>query len=208
LEVSVRVNGQHDSYQWLTILAVLILAGLGATLWYVRQPASQAVSIEISTPPPAVQATPNTSKDASKTVKVYVTGAVMRPGVFTVSASARVEDVVKSAGGFTFDAARDQVNLAASVTDGQHIRIPAHNEVTSPPPNQTGKVGASLGKLNINTASVADLEKLPRIGSAIAARIVSYRESHGPFTSIEQLKELKIVRESDFEQIMDLITVS
>ncbi len=107
------------------------------------------------------------------------------------------------------DADRARINLASVVRDGQQIHVPAFRESLSNTPAGGGSPGVpGSTRININTASVADLEKLPAIGEAIANRIVGYRESHGPFTHIEDLRDLKLLRsESDFNQIKDLITV-
>ena len=107
--------------------------------------------------------------------------------------------------------ASDYVNLAAHISDGQHIHIPRQGEITSAPLAELPRTDASPSKetelLNINTASAADLEELPRIGPALAQRIVEYREANGPFQSIEDLQQVSGVGPALIEQIEPLITV-
>lgn len=144
-------------------------------------------------------------------VIVNITGAVRYPDAYKLPSEARVKDVVLAAGGFSEDVASDYVNLAAHISDGQHIHIPRQGEITSAPLAELPRTDASPSKetelLNINTASAADLEELPRIGPALAQRIVEYREANGPFQSIEDLQQVSGVGPALIEQIEPLITV-
>jgi len=117
-----------------------------------------------------------------------------------------VENAIEAAGGLAVDADRAQVNLASFLKDGQHIHVPSFRETLG---GTTGS-GSSVApgkdaRVNVNRASAAELERLPRIGAVIAGRIVAYREEHGPFKSVDELKEFKLLREADLEQIRDLI---
>lgn len=144
-------------------------------------------------------------------VIVSITGAIRYPDAYRLPSEARVKDVVLAAGGFSEDVASDYVNLAARITDGQHIHIPRHGEITSAPlaelPRTDDSPSQETELLNINTASAADLEDLPRIGPALAGRIVEYREANGPFQSIEDLQQVSGVGPALIEQIAPLITV-
>lgn len=197
---------QTERYQGILILVLVFLATAGAALWYTRAPSGE----------PLVAATPTGSGVRSsageanadgRIGKVYLTGGVVRPGVYTVPPGARVEDVVKAAGGLTVDADRERVNLASTVRDGQHIHVPTFREALSANGSNFSVGQSWSGKININTASAAELERLPRVGEVIANRIVTYRQANGPFRRVEELKEFHLVGEADFEQIKDLVCV-
>jgi competence protein ComEA len=133
---------------------------------------------------------------------VYVSGAVVKPGVVKLPAGSRVQDAVGAVGGVTGDADFAKVNLAEKVKDGMHVHIPANN-----PGGQASLSAAHDGKVNINQADVNELDKLPGIGPAMAARIIEYREANGSFTAIEDLKKVKGIGEAKFKKLKDKITI-
>lgn len=195
-----QLNSQKR--QGLILLVLVLLAVVGAALWYERLPRGEPLVVPVASPSTSTGAT------ESRSIKVYVTGGVVRPGVYTVPVGARIEDAVLAAGGLTVDADRAQTNLAAVLKDGQHIHVATFRETL--PPSAAGAGSPEAGaaaKLNINTASAADLEKLPRIGEVTAGKIIAYRQAHGPFGRIEELVEFGLVRQADFQQLEDLICV-
>jgi competence protein ComEA len=119
---------------------------------------------------------------------VYISGAVHHPGVYTVDAGARVADVVSQAGGLRADADMVAINLAAPVTDGQHVHVVAVGLIDVAVPD-TASV-ADTTQIAINTATAAMLAELPGIGPALAERIVAYRTTHGNFDNMEELGEV------------------
>jgi len=159
-------------------------------------------------------------------ITVEITGGVATPGVVTVPETSRLQHVVDAAGGFAPNADVSSLNMAGRVGDGEEIVIPvrqgnpsapttavsATTEVESParratsPPSTTSTL-PSGGLLNLNTASQAELEELPRIGPVLAQRIVEYRTENGPFTSLEQLVEIEGISPSILEQLRPLLTV-
>jgi competence protein ComEA len=130
-------------------------------------------------------------------ITVYVSGAVQTPGVYSLPAGSRVEQAVLAAGGFAPGAEQDQINLATLLEDGQQIDVPG---VVS-----SGHVNA--GRVNINTASVEELDALPSIGPTTAQAIVDYRLQNGNFAKIEDIKNVPGVGPATYEQIKDYITV-
>lgn len=136
---------------------------------------------------------------------VHVTGAVSHPGLYEVSDGARVLDVIAAAGGFAPEAERDGVNLARKVSDGEQVHVPAIGEVIVP--DTPGQAAPPGGKVNLNTASEAELETLPRVGPATAARIVKWRESNGPFRSVDELLEVTGIGEKTLDGFRDAVTV-
>ena len=177
---------------------------------------SSSAAIEAVTEPQA-QAGSSVSDVEKASPCVYVVGAVKHPGVYTVPAGARVTDAIEAAGGFAKGADAISVNLARPVVDGEQITVPKKGEgvskeaasadtqlvqVDGPAP-----IGSSDGKVNINTASASELESLPGIGAATAEKIISSRQSEGPFTAPEELKRVSGIGDKKYAAIADLITV-
>jgi competence protein ComEA len=138
---------------------------------------------------------------------VHVLGAVARPGLVELSAGARVVDAVAAAGGFTADADPAGVNLARPVVDGEQLVVLAIGQ--APPPaagGASGSTGATAdGVVHLNTADVAALDTLPRIGPALAQRIIDWREANGPFTSVDQLLEVAGIGDAVFSGLADRV---
>lgn len=153
---------------------------------------------------------PASSSAAGGILFVHVLGAVRRPGLFEVRDGARVIDVVSAAGGLAPTADPAGVNLARLVNDGEQLYIPRLGEAQpGAPPGITGTGGApggTGGKVNLNSASIAELDTLPRIGPLMAQRIIDYREANGRFTSIDDLRNVTGIGEKTFDGLKELIT--
>lgn len=196
--------GWSEGYGGVLFAVLIGLIVLGGVVFLLRRPTPEA--IEILPPPsptPAPTATP-------ATVTVYVSGAVVNPDVYTLPEGSRVKEAVEAAGGFAAQADRDRINLARRLYDEEQIHIPRIGEESPPvaPPMATGPTGISSGgKVNINTATAAELESLPGIGPTYARRIIEYRERHGSFQRIEEIMRVRGIGEATFERIKDQITV-
>lgn len=144
---------------------------------------------------------------APPSLYVHVFGAVAHPGLYRLTDGARVVDVVAAAGGMTDSADATAVNLARRVTDGEQLRVPAVGE--SPPPEAAGgsTSGEGDGRVDLNSADLAALDTLPRVGPAIAQRIIDWRESNGAFTSVDDLLSVPGIGEKMLESLRDLVTV-
>ena len=151
---------------------------------------------------------------------VHVLGAVRRPGLFELSTGARVMDAVAAAGGLTETADPAGTNLARKLSDGEQLYLPQLGEVPAGPPPGAGPSGGAGGAgggaadpggpaalVNLNTAMLADLDTLPRIGPAMAQRILDFREANGPFAAIEDLRNVTGIGEKTFAGLSGLITV-
>ena len=159
---------------------------------------------------------------------VYVCGAVNTPGVYELEAGARLYDAIARAGGVREDGAEESINQAQAVSDGERLYIPTDEEVRqgldayllsgsaggdaaagSQSAVPGGPSGSSAGgKVNINTASREELKTLNGIGDTRAGSIVVYRESNGPFGSIEDLMKVEGIKEGVFNKLKDDITVN
>lgn len=155
--------------------------------WQILAPANSA-AVQFVEPTQVVLAAVDLPADAPVTatpvadVVVYISGAVTKPGVYKVVASARVADVVVLAGGLQADADYAAVNLAAHIRDAAHIQVPRMGALPTPV-----NAMAAPTTLAVNRASAEELTALPGIGPALAARIVEYRTAHGMFASMEDL---------------------
>lgn len=190
----------------------LIFGGFGLLLLFL----SLAVLLKNQTEKGDVLFSTNEST-GSATLKIDIQGSVMTPGVYNLKEGSRIMDALSSAGGLSADADREYLskylNRAAKLTDGQKIYIPSAGETASgksPFGSAQGKQNnlgdlsnLSQKKLNINTASQAELEVLPGVGPVTAGKIISGR----PYQTIEELKNRKIVGNALFEKIKDLISV-
>lgn len=151
-------------------------------------------------------------RGAPAEVFVHVSGQVRTPGLYVLAQGARVVDAVAAAGGLTEAADPAAVNLARSVVDGEQVHIPAPGE--APPAGAApggaaagGSGSASAGPLDLNTADVAALDTLPRIGPAIAQRIIDWRDQNGPFSSVEDLLAVPGIGEKLLAGLRDLVRV-
>lgn len=147
-------------------------------------------------------------QDPAVQVFVHVCGAVHVPGVYELTEGARVYEAIGAAGGVTEEAAAEYINQARPVEDGERIFVPTAEEAEqgiglSP----EASADSSGGKININTAGKDELMTLTGIGESKASSIISYRESHGRFRSIEDLMQIEGIKEGVFNKIKDDITV-
>lgn len=166
---------------------------------------------------------------------VYVCGEVRSPGVYCMEEGQRIFEAVEQAGGFTDKAVREYLNLADEICDGMKIFVPNREQVQSgqiPPEGlvsygfgdgsgvNAGNIASTIGagktgsgsasasaRINLNTASKEELMTLRGVGSARAEDIIRYREKHGGFQKIEEIKKVSGIKETTFEKIKDQITV-
>ncbi len=173
---------------WMAV-AGLLVAALGAGLWYQRSPPDPAPLLE----------GPSAPTEATL-ITVHVSGEVAAPGLVELDASARVADAVAAAGGTTRHADLSRVNLAAPVDDGQQIVIPHLAE-------QATNGGMVDGRIRINTATVGELEQLPGVGPVLAARIAAYRDESGQFAVVEDLLDVPGIGERKLEALRDAVAI-
>jgi competence protein ComEA len=154
-------------------------------------------------PPLRVASPTRAASSSTKPLVVDVAGAVRRPGLYRLARSARIADAIALAGGFTRRADRVGVNIAAPVADGEEIVVPARG---------AGTAGASSGAepsptapLDLNTATLEQLDALPGIGPTTAQKILDYRQAHGPFHSVADLDAVPGIGQGRIEQLKGLV---
>ena len=141
-----------------------------------------------------------------KKISAYVSGQVKNISVVTLedNGDLRLVDAVNAAGGLTSLADADAVNLAEPLTDGQHIHIPTKEIFLQP--QSIASASASSDVVNINTADAKELATLKGIGAALSQRIIDYRNEHGAFKSIDEIKNVSGIGEKKFAAFKDKIT--
>lgn len=169
----------------LAVVAVVVALGAGVIAWRSRP-----------TVTPVTPSTPALVSAAPEVVVVAVMGQVHKPGLVELPAGSRVADAVTAAGGALPEADLSTLNLARKVTDGELITV------GTPPPGSTPG-----GPLNLNTATAEQLDTLPGVGPVLAARIVEYRDRHGGFGSVDELREVAGIGDATFAELRSLVTI-
>jgi len=203
------------------ILSLVALGGVG--VFYVRQPAQnpiEIVPVEASaTPLPTPTLTPEPTSTPAP-VRVYITGAVANSDVYFLPQGSIIKDAIEAAGGVTSEANIERVNQALELKDQQQIHIPRIGEENPPPAVQGGQNNLDRSEdndsdttpttnslINLNTATLEQLDTLPGIGPVIGQRIIDYRENVGGFTAIEEIIQVSGIGDATFVKIKDSITV-
>jgi len=190
---------------WVGRYRALLAAGLvGAVVvslavLFVRRPEPPRIVVQ----QPAAR--PTASPPVPSQLVVHLSGEVIAPGIYRLPVGARIDDALKAAGGPTTYGDVHRLNLAARLADGQQIVVPKRidpvlatftDAPTQPP-----------ARVNVNTATVAELDRLPGVGPVTAQRIVAFREQNGPFSKVEQLRHANLVSAATYEKIKDLIGI-
>ena len=163
----------------------------------------------------------NAEIEEKSQIIVHIAGEILNPGVISLDEGARIIDAINKAGGITNEADLSKVNLAYILEDAQKIYIPNVNEkeiienmsseiVKSGSTQENSNTGEKLKngeKININTATQKELQKLTGIGDSIALRIINYRKENGKFNTIEDIKNVSGIGESKFNKIKNDIIV-
>lgn len=147
-------------------------------------------------------------------LQVHVAGAVAAPGVYELPVGARAVDGVNAAGGVVPEADLDRINLAAPLVDGQQLYVPRRGEAL---PEAGAAAGGAAGaggqqpaaptRVNVNQAGVDALQQVPGIGPVLAARIVAYRQAHGPFRRVEDLTRVQGIGPRSLENMRPYLHV-
>ena len=215
---------QLDKKHQLAILVIVSIILFGAGFKYAQAKGDRIAGV------PGEQVLEKQSGEIAgkaKEIIVHVTGAVSNPGVYHFSTGARVNDAVEKAKPLE-EADINAINLAEPLVDGKPVRIPYKVaeqpvNIASTVPNiaQGSHVGSVAnvsrsvpvaptagGKVNINTAGVSELDTLPGIGSTMAERILQYRQSNGPFVTVDDLKNVSGIGDKKFADLKDLVVAN
>ena len=179
-------------------IVVLVIAALAVTVAIGIFRGAVAPVDDVIVDAPAASATPEVVE-----LYVHVAGAVAAPGLYVLPAGSRVVDAIAAAGGFADDADPAAVNLAREVDDGEQLHVPRAGEAV---PSIAGSAQEN-GLVDLNRADAALLETLPRIGPAMAERIIAWRDDNGGFTTVEDLLAVPGIGDKMLESLRDHVTV-
>jgi len=188
---------------------VLVLTGLGIAVLvsaFGARGTTQSIPSTTLATPGATAGVGGTARSSATgaTIYVHILGAVAKPGLYLLTDGDRAVDLVAAAGGFTDAADLSGLNLARPLVDGEQILVPNVGEAPAVPAAGSATAG---GKVNINTADETALETLPRVGPAMAKRIIDWRTKNGRFTALEDLMSVTGVGEKTFDSLKDLVTL-
>ncbi|MFO7152262.1 MAG: helix-hairpin-helix domain-containing protein [Bacillota bacterium] len=191
----------------LALAAVSLLAVFLAYRAFFAEAPDAAFKLESGNAVPVFNESEDLSGEVLEKARivVHVAGAVKNPGVYELEEGSRVIDAVEAAGGYMPEADVSGINLAKKLQDEDKIYVPEQGEV---PGTGDASGSSSDGRVNINTADLQELDKLPGIGPALAQRIIDYRNQHGPFKSVEELKNVSGIGEKRFEELKNLVKVN
>jgi competence protein ComEA len=176
------------------IAAAVLLAGWW---WWSGRPSEFVAASEVVATGIPIDDTPLMSAQTTEVV-VHVLGAVREPGLFTLPAGSRVADAVDAAGGARNDKALGSVNLARILVDGEQVVLDTSG-------NTSASATAQSTLISLNQADAAALETLPGVGPVIAARIVTWRTTNGPFRTIDELGEVAGIGDAILTQVRPLV---
>jgi competence protein ComEA len=181
--------------QWVWWLAAAVLIALAATQLLRGGGSTPSAPVSVAEGP-----TRAASPAPARKVYVHVAGRVRRPGLYRLPSGSRVATALDRAGGAAHHADLTKVNLAARVEDGQQIVVP---ELGAAPvaAGATAGGGSAGAKVSLASATAEQLDALDGIGPTLAKRIVSYRDSHGGFRSVGQLRDVEGIGEKRFEAL-------
>ena len=197
----------------LAVVAVIVAVGIALTAWWVVR--DQAAPVEPAASQPPVSAEPLATNATSAigaaetegTVTVDVTGKVRRPGIVVLDAGARVVDALDAAGGERTGVDLTGLNLARVLVDGEQIVVGAPQATVPVAPSGSSAPSAPTTLVNLNTASQAELETLPDVGPVTALAILTWRDEHGGFTSVDELLEVDGIGETTLSNLAPYVTV-
>jgi competence protein ComEA len=178
----------------IAVLLILVVRHHGGG----SAPAHIVAPVRVATPKPA----------AAKLLVIDVAGAVRRPGLYRLRSGSRIDDAIAAAGGPTPEAQLDTVNLAAPIADGEQILVPGRGAAgaaaaAASPPAAAGS--SPTAPLDLNTATLEQLEALPGIGPVTAQKILDYRQAHGAFHSVTELQGVPGIGPAHMAQLKGLV---
>ena len=142
---------------------------------------------------------------AAKLLVVDVAGAVRHAGLYRLRSGSRIDDAVAAAGGPTAKARLDSVNLAAPIADGEQIVVPRRGAAVSVGASPPAAGSSPSAPLDLNSATLEQLESLPGIGPVTAQKILDYRQEHGAFSSVDELDAVPGIGPARMDTLRDLV---
>lgn len=193
---------------WRALLAVALLAvAVSGVLWW------RSRSVPSTLPPVPVHSaaptgvTPSAGTPTAHVIVVDVIGKVRHPGIVRLPDGSRVYDAIRAAGGLKPHAGTKGLNLARKLVDGEQVAVGVSGSSGASPP-VAGTTGPAPGaKVDLNTATLEQLDELPGVGPVLAQRILDYRTKNGRFTSVNQLQDVSGIGPARYADLQPLVTV-
>ena len=215
-----RPEANASSVRLFGLLGAVILAVVGAAIWLTNPDSGPENRVDVAAAAGYLSiptsgfggAGSNRSSAVPAELVIDVQGAVVRPGVHRLPTGSRVGDAIDAAGGYSTQvdlaAASAAITLAAPLTDGAKVHVPARGEVvaTSPAAGGSSSGGGTAGPINVNTATAEQLDTLPGIGPVTAAKIIGAREQ-APFSTLDELVTRDVLGPATLDKIRALVTV-
>ncbi len=196
---------------WLLLLSGLLIGLLAAGLILLIAQPRQGVPITLLPAPTATATGLPVPTRTPEPILVQIGGAVHSPGVYSLEAGGRLEDLIVAAGDLTSNADLNRINITQKLQDGEYYYLPAvGEEIPETAANAPGYIISDTGfsyPLNLNTATQEELESLPGIGPSKAADILAYREQNGPFATLEDLANVNGIGDATVESLQDYLIV-
>lgn len=200
------------------IIAIILITIIGIGIYCYTNAIENTSEEEIENVLEVAQT--NTTKETEeKNIFVHIAGCVQKEGMLELSSNSRIADAIEKAGGLTQEADLSDINLAYLLEDGMKIYIPNQNErqennektentakTESTPSMQIQDTNTKQNVININTATQEELDTLPGIGPATAAKIIAYRKEKGKFNNKEEIKEVSGIGEAKYEKMKEYIS--
>jgi competence protein ComEA len=190
----------------LAFVAIAIVVAVAGGTGEIRVDGGSAMPVD-----PRSESAPPPSAVGGAELVVEIVGAVPKPGVYRLPAGSRLVDLVRLAGGYgpRVDTARaeSELNLAAPVKDGDHVRVPSRDDEIGEAVPSTVAASPGGALVDVNSATQAQLEELPGVGPTTAQKIITAREE-APFGAVEELRSRGVLGEKTFEKLRPLLTVS
>lgn len=211
-----KIQYQKGGFNIKSYKQILIICGLigaiitGICIYFYQNKQEDYSYLEVSNEE-AIDT--NIIEEEKKEIVVHIIGQVVKQGIVKLEEGARVIDAIEAAGGATPEANLSKINLAYILEDGMQLYVPSINDkeeekyVSSNNTSEKAKDSKETLKVNINTATNEELQKLPGIGEAMANRIITYRKENGKFNKIEDLKEVSGIGEAKFNNIKSYIYI-
>lgn len=210
-----RLSGAH-----VRVVGVVLTAAAVVTVWWVLagRPSEHAVPVTVETPAsaspgPDVSASPGAAGEVEGAeagpLVVDVAGKVRRPGIVELPPGSRVVDAIEAAGGVRGRPDTTSLNLARKLVDGEQVLVGVEAPAVPSAPAPGGGDGAAPvpgAVIDLNTATIEQLDTLPGVGPVTAQAILSWREEHGSFTSVDDLLDVKGIGEATLAELRDLVS--
>lgn len=198
---------EHYDKRILALMVVILIITFAAGSWYnQKKHEKETMQNELIVLEENMSTTSFAEEELEPaTIVVFVTGAVVSPGIYEMPEKARFYEAIEEAGGLLPDAESKNLPMARIIEDEETIYIPRIGEEVEL--NTINSASTSSNKININKATASELATLNGIGPSLSQRIIDYRNSNGPFKDISEIKNVSGIGEKKYEAIKDSITV-